>query len=161
MTTPENSIAGSPNSLAWPTLTMSRTLWYAIVVCLIAAPVRAEPMEFEGTVSLNLLASRKTEVQVAGTGVADVNKGGPDIALNTLDLAGGISGSVAVPVTDPEVTATIASIRWDAALGTGSVVGTPSQFQRSLIVVDEYLMRHEPVAKRSECLARCSDAEAA
>lgn len=76
-------------------------------------------MQIEGTVSFNFLAGGKIHARVAATGVADVNPGSPDIALNTLDLAGGISGSVGIPVTDPEVTASVASIRWDVALGTG------------------------------------------
>jgi hypothetical protein len=38
-----------------------------------------------------------------------------------VDFASGFSGSVAIPVTDPEVTASVASIRWDVALGTGSL----------------------------------------
>ncbi len=93
-----------------------------------SATVRAELMQIEGTVSFNYLAFGRPQVQVTATGVADVNKGGPDFALNTLGIAGGISGSVGVPVTDPEVTGSVASIRWDVAVGTGSLAPFASPY---------------------------------
>jgi len=98
-----------------------------ILLCAIAtgsfppAPVHAELMQIEGTVAFDFLALGRPPIRVTATGVADVNAGGSDIALNTLDVVAGISGSVGIPVTDPEVTASVASIRWDVSLGTGSL----------------------------------------
>ena len=46
-------------------------------------------------------------------------------------IAGGITGSASVPVTDPEITGTLKSVRVSAALGTGTIApfsaSTPSQ----------------------------------
>jgi hypothetical protein len=43
--------------------------------------------------------------------------------LNILRLAGGITGSGTIPVTDPETTQTIPSIRISGTLGTGTISG--------------------------------------
>ncbi len=56
-----------------------------------------------------------------GTGVATVNQTGGGTHLNTLRLAGGITVSGTVPVTDPEVTASIVSVIVQSAdLGSGT-----------------------------------------
>jgi len=75
-------------------------------------------MSFEGTVSFEPLGTWHA-YSVTGSGVATVNAAGVDAALHTLTLAGGVSGTAVVPVTDPEITATIASIQLQATLGSG------------------------------------------
>jgi hypothetical protein len=99
-----------------------RTLLCALAAAIFqSTPVRADLMQIDATVAFRFLALGRPEVHLTATGVADVNQGGADFALNTLHVAGGISASVGVPVTDPEVTASVASIRWNVTLGTGSL----------------------------------------
>ncbi len=94
------------------------TIGSLALLLVLTAPAYAKPMAFEGTVSFAPLGLVRT-FSVTGTGVATVNGAGDDIALHTLSLAGGITGTAVVPVTDPEVASTIASIRLQATLGAG------------------------------------------
>ncbi len=87
---------------------------------LVSATTHARLLEFEGTLSFVTIAPGIQPTTITRTGVAIVNEGGVDLALNTLRLApGAIAGTATVPVTDPEVTATIASLQLQATMGAG------------------------------------------
>ena len=91
----------------------------ALLPIVLAPPADAKLMAFEGTLSFAPLGVLRT-FSVPGSGIATVNAAGADTALNTLSLApGGIAGVAVVPVTDPEVTNTIASIQLSGSLGAG------------------------------------------
>jgi hypothetical protein len=60
---------------------------------------------------------------VYGSGIATVNDSSGGAHLSTLRLAGGITGSGTVPVTDPNVTGQVKSIRGDITLHTGTLTG--------------------------------------
>ncbi len=86
----------------------------------LASSAYAKLLDFEGTLSFVPIAPGLHPTQITKTGVATVNEAGPDLALNTLRLAtGAIAGTATVPVTDPEVTGTVASIVLQAGLGAG------------------------------------------
>jgi hypothetical protein len=86
---------------------------------LIAGQAGAKSLDWHGTLDLELWKGNAFVVQ--GSGVATVNSGSSH--LNTLRLAGGISGSGTIPVTDPETTGTIKSVRVTAGLGSGTLTG--------------------------------------
>ena len=60
-------------------------------------------------------------VVFTGMGVSAVNGSASGGHLTTLRIAGGISGTQLVPVTDPEVSATLTGLRATATLGTGTL----------------------------------------
>ncbi|MBW2290599.1 MAG: hypothetical protein JRG90_22665, partial [Deltaproteobacteria bacterium] len=62
-------------------------------------------------------------IRMQGSGVSTVNNSGGGSHLNTLRIAGGITGSGTIPVTDPDTTGTIASIQIKATIGTGTLSG--------------------------------------
>jgi hypothetical protein len=87
-----------------------------------ASAADAALMAFEGTVSVAFIGASLPEVSLTGAGVAEVNSGGADIALNTLRLAGGgIDGTQSAVVTDPEIAPMIDSVQLQAALGAGTL----------------------------------------
>jgi len=93
----------------------------------VAAAAAAGEVRWSGTLAINFLASGLPAIAIPGSGVATVNGGGGAFPLNSLRLAGGISGSTVVAVTDPDVTVTLENIRLSAALGTGTLAPfTPS-----------------------------------
>lgn len=81
----------------------------------------AGEMRWSGTLSLEFLSPGLPGVSIPGTGVATVNGSGGGFGLTSLRLAGGITGTAAVPVTDPDVTASIQSVRGSVTLGTGAL----------------------------------------
>jgi hypothetical protein len=62
-------------------------------------------------------------LRLEGSGVSTVNDSGGGTHLNTLRIAGGITGSGTIPVTDPDTTATIPQIEIKATLGTATLSG--------------------------------------
>jgi hypothetical protein len=89
---------------------------------LVAGPVSAKTLEWHGTLKMELWPGATVSNQ--GSGVATVNDSSGGAHLSTLRVAGGITGSVVIPLTDPEVTGTMKSIRVDPArLGTGTLTG--------------------------------------
>jgi hypothetical protein len=76
-------------------------------------------MAWHGTVDV-FLGTLKSANVMTGSGVATINNSSSN-HLNMLRLAGGITGSLTIPVTDPETTGTIPSIRIQATLGTGTL----------------------------------------
>jgi len=88
-------------------------------VAALAPSVRAAELRYEGSLRIELGAFEP--LSFAGTGVARVNDSAGGVQLSTLRLAGGIGGTATIPLTDPEVTATLPLIRVTPALGTGTL----------------------------------------
>ena len=84
-----------------------------------ATAAAAGEMRWSGTLSLEFLSAGLPRVAIPGTGVASLNGAGGGFRLTSLRLAGGITGTAAVPVTDPDVTASIRSVRGSLMLGSG------------------------------------------
>jgi len=99
-----------------------RRLVLLLASMLIAGPAGAKTLDWHGTMDLELWQGNAITYQ--GSGVATVNDSGGETHLSTLRLAGGITGSGVIPITDPETTGTIKSVRVDTArLGTGTFSG--------------------------------------
>ncbi len=95
----------------------------ALAACVSSARVAgASPLNWEGTLSLELLGF--PPLAVTGGGVSTVDGPGGGVHLQTLRLAayrGGISGSAMFPISDPLVQANgLASLRADVSLASGS-----------------------------------------
>ena len=89
---------------------------------LIAGQAGAKTLDWHGTMDLELWGGSSITLQ--GSGVATVNDSSGSAHLSTLRLAGGISGSGTIPVTDPNVTGTVKSVRGESiVLGTGTITG--------------------------------------
>jgi len=81
----------------------------------------AGEMRWSGTLALEFLAAGFPGIAIPGSGVASVNAAGGGFGLTSLRLAGGITGSAVVPVTDPEVASSIRSVRASVTLGSGAL----------------------------------------
>ncbi len=95
-----------------------------LVAALAGAPaVRAAEMRWEGSLGFDFLAPGLPALALTGTGVATLNGSAGGSHLSALRLAGGLSASALVPVTDPEVAAAegIVAVRASVALGSGSL----------------------------------------
>jgi hypothetical protein len=91
---------------------------------LVAGQAGAKALDWHGTLNVQLWGGGATSQTFHGSGVATVNDSSGGAHLSTLRLAGGISGSGTIPITDPETTGTIKSVRLDTvALGTGTFSG--------------------------------------
>ena len=101
-------------------LRLLRLIITASVVTLVAGPAAAATLEWSGTFTLELGTTPPIVNQ--GTGVATINGSSSLGHLQTLRLAGGISGATTIPLTDPEAT-TLISLRATAQLGTGTLSG--------------------------------------
>jgi len=89
---------------------------------LIAGQAGAKALDWHGTMNLELFQGPSIILQ--GSGIATVNDSSGGNHLSTIRLAGGISGSGTVPVTDPEITGQVKSIRGSMmAMGTGTLSG--------------------------------------
>ena len=86
-----------------------------------AGSASAKTLGWHGTLDLDLGALETLRLE--GSGVSTVNNSGGGTHLNTLRIAGGITGSGTIPITDPDTTGTIPSIRITATLGTGTLSG--------------------------------------
>ena len=103
---------------------MRKSLALLIVTLLalgFAGSASAKTLGWHGTLDLDLGALET--LRLGGSGVATVNNSSGGAHLNTLRLAGGITGSGTIPVTDPTSTGTIPSIRITGTLGTGTLSG--------------------------------------
>jgi hypothetical protein len=99
-----------------------RRLVLLLASMLIAGPAGAKTLDWHGTMDLELWQGNGITYQ--GSGVATVNDSSGSAHLSTLRLAGGISGSGVIPITDPETTGQVKSIRVDPVrLGTGTLTG--------------------------------------
>jgi len=88
-------------------------------VLLFAASARAMPMAWEGTLSFEFISGIE-EAAIVGSGVAEVDASS-GAALRSLAIAGGVTGNVTVPVTDPELAASFPSVMASVTLGTGTL----------------------------------------
>ncbi len=98
----------------------TRLLVAAALGALLAGSAHAAPLKWQGTSVFRLGTSAPTII--TGTGVATVNASSGFGHLNQIRLAGGLSGTGIVPVTDPEVTVDgIVAIGFVAPGGTGTL----------------------------------------
>jgi hypothetical protein len=93
----------------------------SLLLVFVAGQAGAKTIDWHGTLDLDLGAL--DTLRLEGSGVATVNDSSGAPHLNTLRVAGGITGSGTIPVTDPDTTATIPSIRLSASIGTGTISG--------------------------------------
>jgi|GEM_PF-1210361 len=82
-------------------------------------PASAARMRWEGTLQLDL--ANYPTVALAGSGVATTSSSGGGTRLESLRIAGGITGVGTIPFTDPDTSATIRSLRISPRLGTGTL----------------------------------------
>jgi hypothetical protein len=87
----------------------------------LAGQASAKTLDWYGTLDAEMW--KGAGFTLYGSGVATVNGSSGGAHLSTLRLAGGITGSGIVPVTDPEVTPQVKSIIGDMRLGTGTWTG--------------------------------------
>jgi hypothetical protein len=78
-------------------------------------------MEWHGTLVLDLGALESAVYQ--GSGVATVNNSSGGAHMSTLRLAGGITGTDVIPVTDPNTTPQVKSIIITETMGTATLTG--------------------------------------
>jgi hypothetical protein len=91
---------------------------------LIAGQAGAKTMEWKGTLDLELWGGSASSVAFEGSGVATVNGTAGGAHLSTLRIADGVAGSAVIPITDPNVTPSVKSIRLiTAGLGSGTWTG--------------------------------------
>jgi hypothetical protein len=105
------------------------TLLFAAVLLVVAAgQAGASPQPPPGTLDLDLGPLPSLQFRAPGVAVS-WRYGGDGNHLSSLRFnttywgPGGITGSGTVPVTDPETTGTVKSIRVSATLGTGTITG--------------------------------------
>jgi hypothetical protein len=96
---------------------------YVLILSLLfgAGQAGAKTLGWHGTLDIDIGALE--QVRWEGSGVSTVNNSGGGSHLNTLRLAGGITGSGTIMVTDPDTTGTIPSFRLKMTLGTGTLSG--------------------------------------
>jgi hypothetical protein len=93
-----------------------------LLLCgLTAGSASAKTLGWHGTLDTDIGSLATLRIQ--GSGVATVNNSSGGSHLNTLRLAGGITGSGTIPITDPDTTGTIPSIRATITMGTGTISG--------------------------------------
>jgi len=97
------------------------TVIFAMLLVFGAGQAGAKTLGWHGTIDLDLGALKT--LTVVGTGVSTVNDSSGGTHLNTLRLAGGITGTGTIPVTDPDTTGTIHDIKATVTLGTGTLSG--------------------------------------
>jgi hypothetical protein len=100
------------------------TNWRRLVLASLAfsfagGPGLAAEMAWQGTLTTEL--GPYELLHVVGSGVATVTTDASGLQLRNLLLAGGITGVDAVPITDPDVTATFKSVVISPRLGTGTL----------------------------------------
>jgi hypothetical protein len=87
-------------------------------VGLLALPAGAGVVQWGGTLTVKLGASKPESV--ANTGVGTVNGSAFSSHLNTFQVQGGAQGAAAVPVTDPETTPVIPTVIVSGTFGSGT-----------------------------------------
>lgn len=93
----------------------------AFLLAVVAGQASAKTLDWHGTLDIDLGALPTLRIQ--GSGVATVNNSSGGTHLNTLRIAGGITGTGTIAVTDPDTVGTIPSIRFTATIGTGTISG--------------------------------------
>jgi hypothetical protein len=90
----------------------------ALAGALLATSAVAATLEWEGTLSFPFRT--RPSFEITGTGVATVNGSAGLGHLNTLRLAGGLTGTTTIPLTDPEQPVVL-TMTPSARLGTGTL----------------------------------------
>jgi hypothetical protein len=86
----------------------------------LAGGAHARVLGYEGTLTIDFVQSNLPTVAFTGAGVATVNGSAGRIPLSSLRLAGGITGSTIVPLTDPDL-APFPNMSPRVTLGTGAL----------------------------------------
>lgn len=97
--------------------TAARALLLSLL-CLAATPAGAVERSWAGTLQVDLGAFPSIAIRGVGVATLAVSNG---IHLEELRLAGGLKGTVTVPITDPLATATVDHLEASASLGTGTL----------------------------------------
>ena len=92
-----------------------------LLLVLTAGQAGAKTLGWHGTIDVDLGAL--PSLRFLGSGVATVNNSSGGNHLNTLRLAGGITGNGTIPVTDPDTVGSIPSIRISGTLGSATLSG--------------------------------------
>jgi len=97
-----------------------------VLSVLFADSASAVLVEWTGTIETKLGSARRFDFTgahsgIRGSGVATINGSGSGGLVNTLRLAGGITGSNYSPVTDPDTSGTLPTIGASGTLGTGTL----------------------------------------
>lgn len=102
---------------------LSRALAALASAALLAAPGAATAAErlWVGTLALEFTAPGLGPIAASGAGVASVNGSLAGAHLVSLELAGGVTGSETVPVTDPAAPSSFLAVQASVALGTGEL----------------------------------------
>jgi len=87
----------------------------------LAGTAGAKTLDWNGTLDISF--GQTGSIRMEGSGVATVNNSTGGNHLNIMRLAGGITGSGVIVLTDPESTGTIQSYRMSQTLGTGTISG--------------------------------------
>jgi membrane protease YdiL (CAAX protease family) len=94
----------------------------ALALVLVAGSAAALVVDWSGELALEPLHAALPAARIDGTGVATLNGSAAGAALVTLSLAGGITGSDIVPVTDPIVSnGGLVALRFAGRLGAGAL----------------------------------------
>jgi len=92
-----------------------------LLVATVAGQASAKTLDWHGTLDIDL--GPNPTLRLYGSGVATVNDSSGGAHLNTLRLAGGITASGVIPITDPDSSGTIPSFIISMTIGTGTVSG--------------------------------------
>jgi hypothetical protein len=100
---------------------LARGLAAGALLALAAGAAGGEPLIFESSFRFEFLSLPPVEIE--GMGIATVDTAGAGPRLRGLRLAGGITGSALVPLTDPDVIARsgVSHVKGEVVLGTGSL----------------------------------------
>lgn len=94
----------------------------AVLLSAFSTPAAAAEMRWEGTFRFDFLAPGLPSLGLTGTGVATLNGSAGAGHLTVLRLAGGITASAVLPVTDPESTVEgLVGLRAEVSLGSGAL----------------------------------------
>lgn len=106
--------------------TLPRCSALFLVVLLLAGPARAEPLAWDGTLSLDFFTQDPLLAHWELTGTQQLVSEAAPPALQALHIAGGINAAVTALVTDPDaLTGGLAAIQVTAALGVGTLSPFP------------------------------------
>lgn len=108
----------------WEKQNMRKSFGLLISTLLIlglAGSASAKTLDWHGTLDIDLGALK--DLRITGSGVATVNASSGGSHLNTMRIAGGITGSGTIPVTDPSASGTLPSIIISGTIGTGTFSG--------------------------------------
>jgi hypothetical protein len=92
-----------------------------LAVLLLAGQAGAKTMEWHGTLVLDLGFMKSAIYE--GSGVATVNNSSGGAHMSTLNLGTGITGTDAIPVTDPNTTPQVKTIIIEATMKTNTLTG--------------------------------------